>query len=348
MTKKTDFFKTFCKVSKAFGGTLKRNELLDLIVESAIETMDGKAASLFLADEKKDVFVAVAHKGLSKSYFHAEPMTAKKVVASVLKGGHLSIRDATTDTRLENLEAKKAEGIASILVVPVMVKNKAIGVLSLYTASPRDFSKDEINFLSALADQGGMAIANSRLFERINQNSTLFLDLASNINSSLDVKEILHNLTVELAKALNLKGVAIRLLDEDTGTLKLVASHGLSEEYLNKGPVSATKSIAPALNGETVAIEDTATDDRIQYKSETQKEGIVSMLCVPIRVREKVIGVMRLCSGVKRDFPEDIVTLVNAVAHQGGLAIQNASMYLKLQADKESLEKEIWSHRQWF
>ncbi len=348
MTKKTDFFKTFCKVSKAFGGTLERNELLDLIVESAIETMDGKAASLFLADEKKDVFVAVAHKGLSKNYFHAEPMKAKKVVANVLKGGHLSIRDATTDTRLENLEAKKAEGIASILVVPVMVKNKAIGVLSLYTARPRDFSKDEIDFLSALADQGGMAIANSRLFERIKQNSALFLDLASNINSSLDIKEILHILTTEITKALNLKGVAIRLLDDDTRTLKLVASHGLSEEYLNKGPVSATKSIAPALNGETVAIEDTATDDRIQYKSETKKEGIVSMLCVPIKVMENVIGVMRLCSGVKREFPEDIVTLVKALAHQGGLAIQNASMYLKLQSDKESLEKDIWSHRQWF
>ena len=134
-------------------------------------------------------------------------------------------------------------------------------------------------------------------------------------------------------------------MDEDTGTLKLVASHGLSEEYLNKGPVSATKSIAPALKGETVAIEDTATDERIQYQAETQKEGII---CVPIKVREKVIGVMRLCSDVKRDFPEDVVTLVNAVAHQGGLAIQNASMYLKLQADKESLEKDIWSHRQWF
>ena len=169
MTKKTDFFKTFCKVSKAFGTTLRRNELLDLIVESAIETMDGKAASLFLADEEKDVFVAVAHKGLSKNYFHAEPMKAKKVVANVLKGGHLSVRDATTDPRLENLDAKKAEGIASILVVPVMVKNKAIGVLSLYTASSRDFSEDEINFLSALADQGGMAIEHSRLFERIRQ-----------------------------------------------------------------------------------------------------------------------------------------------------------------------------------
>jgi GAF domain-containing protein len=51
---------------------------------------------------------------------------------------------------------------------------------------------------------------------------------------------------------------------------------------------------------------------------------------------------------VKRDFSDDTVTLVLAVAHQGGLAIQNASMYLKLQADKDSLEKDIWSHRQWF
>jgi GAF domain-containing protein len=347
MTKKTDFFKTFCKVSKAFGTTLKRNELLDLIVESAIETMEGKAASLFLADEKRNVFVAVAHKGLSKSY-HEKPLQAKKVVDVVLEKGYLAANDATTDPRLEQHEAKKAEGIASLLAVPVPVRKKTIGILTLYTAAPREFSKEEIEFLSALAEQGGMAIEHSRLFERIKQNSALFLDLASNINSSLDIKEILNILTGELTKAFNLKGVAIRLLDEDTGTLKLVASHGLSEEYLNKGPVSATKSIAPALKGEIIVIEDTAADDRIQYKAETQKEGIVSMLCVPIKVREKVIGVMRLCSGVKRDFPEDIVTLMNAVAHQGGLAIQNASMYLKLQADKESLEKDIWSHRQWF
>jgi GAF domain-containing protein len=347
MTKKTDFFKTFCKVSKAFGTTLRRNELLDLIVESAIETMDGKAASLFLADEKRDVFVAVAHKGLSKSY-HEKPLQAKKVVDVVLEKGYLAANDATTDPRLEHHEAKKAEGIASLLAVPVLVRKKAIGILTLYTATSREFSKEEIEFLSALAEQGGMAIEHSRLFERIRQNSALFLNLASNINSSLDIKEVLHNLTGELAKVLNLKGVAIRLLDEDTGTLKLVASHGLSEEYLNKGPVSATKSIAPALKGETIVIEDTATDERIQYKVETQKEGVVSMLCAPIKVREKVIGVMRLCSDVKRDFPEDVVTLANAVAHQGGLAIQNASMYLKLQADKESLEKDIWSHRQWF
>ena len=107
MTKKNDFFKTFCKVSKAFGTTLGKKELLGLIVQSAIETMDGKAACLFLADEEKDVFVPVARQGLSDNYLHSSPMQARKIVDDILKGGYLSFYDATTDPRLENHEAKR-------------------------------------------------------------------------------------------------------------------------------------------------------------------------------------------------------------------------------------------------
>ena len=186
MTKKNDFFKTFCKVSKAFGTTLGKQELLNLIVQSAIDTMQAKAACLFLADEEKDVFVPVARKGLSDNYLHANPMQARKVVTEIIKEGYLAIRDATTDPRLENHAAKKSEGIASILDVPVMVRDKAIGVLALYTSKPRDFSKDEIDFLAALAEQGGMAIEHARLLDRIRKNTNLFLDLAANINSSCD------------------------------------------------------------------------------------------------------------------------------------------------------------------
>jgi GAF domain-containing protein len=348
MTKEKDYFRTFCKVSKAFGSTLSREKLLDLIVESAIETMGAKAACLFLADEKRDVFVPTAQKGLSDNYLHAKPLRAKSIVKVVLKGGYLSIRDATSDPRVEHHEAKKAEGIASILDVPVMVRDKVIGVLALYTATVRDFSPDEIEFLSALAEQGGMAIQRARLLERIRKNSMLFLDLASAINSSLDVKKILHNLTVEICEALGMKGVIIRLLNKETGNLQLVASHGVSDEFLNKGPVSAEKSVAQAMKGETVIIDDVENDKRIQYRDEVIREGIVSMLVVPIKVKDDVIGIMRLCSDVKRDYPEDIILLVNALAQTGGLAIQNASLYLALQDDMKELKDDIWSHRTWF
>jgi GAF domain-containing protein len=348
MPPKNNYFKTFCKISKAFGTTLGKEKLLDLIVHSAIDTMDAKAACLFLADEEKEMFTPVTQKGLSEDYLHANPIHAKKVVDEILKGGYLSFYDATTDSRLENLAAKKTEGIASILTVPVMVKEKTIGILSLYTAKHRDFSKDEIDFLSALADQGGIAIEQSRLFERINQNATLFLDLASSINSTLDILQVLHILTAETCEALGLKGVLIRLLNHETGNLDLVASYGLSEKYQKKGPVLIKKSMAQALKGQTVIIEDVPTDNRLQYKSEIVAEGVVSMLRVPIKAKQEVIGVMSLYSETARKYPQDVITLVNALAHTGGLAIQNASMYLSLQEDKKSLEEDIWSHRSWF
>jgi GAF domain-containing protein len=348
MTKEMDYFRTFCTVSKAFGTTLSSDKLLDLIVQSAIDTMDAKAACLFLAEEDKDIFVPMAQQGLSDNYLHQKPMKARRLVEEIMEGGHLHFRDATTDPRLEHHDAKKAEGIASILSVPVIVSNRTMGILSLYTAEPRDFSEDDIDFLSALAEQGGIAIEHARLLGRIQKNATLFLDLSSHINSTLDIKRILNNLTVDICQALGMKGAAIRLLDSHSGELKLVASYGLSDEFLNKGPVSATTSATQALKGETLVIEDATTDERIQYKNEMKKEGIASMIVTPIKSRDEIIGVLRLYTNQKREFTEDFITMVQALAHQGALAIQNASMYLELQKDKEALEHDIWSHRSWF
>ncbi len=72
------------------------------------------------------------------------------------------------------------------------------------------------------------------------------------------------------------------------------------------------------------------------------------MLVVPIKVKDDIIGIMRLCSAVQREYPEDIIVLVNALAQTGGLAFQNASLYLALQDDMKELKDDIWSHRAWF
>jgi GAF domain-containing protein len=347
MAKKNSYFKTICKVSRALGRTLDKDEILKLVVQNAVKTMKAKAACLWLVDEEKDEFALAAQHGLSKKYlqlsFHVE-----KIASIVTKEGYLHARDATTDPRLEEHEAKKAEGIASMLIVPVTVKNKVIGVLSLYTSDIRSFSKDEIEFLTALAEQGGMAIEHARLFEKIKENVRLFHDLAASINSSLDIRKILHILSAELAEALGTKGSSISLFDEDKENLELVASYGLSEKFLEKGPISFKKRIEQTLAGKAVVVKNAATDDRIKYKKEMKEEGIVSILSVSIKAKDEVLGVLRLYSGTKRDFTEDEIMLVNALAHQGGLAIQNASLYLALQEDMKDLKDDMWSHRSWF
>ena len=348
MTRETDYFETFCKISKAFGTAATREELLSLIVDNAIASMEGKAACLFLADDREDIFVAMAQAGLSDKYLHANPMHAHKIVAALDKEGYMAFPDATSDPRLENHEAKKAEGIASLLTVPVQIKNRNIGILSLYTAERREFQPKEIDFLCALADQAGIAIENNRLHRRMHKNAMLFLEMAANINSSLDIRQVLHNLTVNICAKLGMKGAVIRLVDDDGHGLKLVASHGLSDEFLERIRTTKSQTAQRALKGETIIISDSTTDKSITFKASMKAEGIVSMIVTPILVRDKVIGVMRLYSDVERQFPDDVIHMVKALAHQGGLAIQNASMFLQLEKDKKSLEEDIWSYRSYF
>jgi len=348
MNTATDYFRTICRVSRAFGSALDRDELLHLVVASAIDTMRGKAACLFLEDPSQDIFLPVAQKGLSERYLHTPPGKARPLVDELLQHGHIAVRDAAGDPRSSHPEAKRQEGIASYLVVPVRDGRRVIGVLTLYTADPRDFDADEIAFLTALAEQGGMAIERGRLVGQLRRNAKLFHDLAAGINGTLDVRAIMEKLSRGLTEALGVKGATIRLLDEDRNTLRLVASFGLSEEFLNKGPVFADRSVSQSLKGETVLIPDASRDTRVQYPEAMRAEGIVSILSTPIRARDRVIGVLKLFTGAPREFHEDELTMVRALAHQGGLAIQNASVHMLLQQEMKELKDDIWSHRSWF
>ena len=348
MEEKTNYFKAMRKISRAFGTTLDRDELLALVIQSAIDTMDGKGASLFLIDEESNEFVRVANQGLSEDYLRSGLTQPQKLTSILLEDGFLSSHDPLTDPRLEHHEIKKDEGIASILVVPVMVKGKLIGGLSLFTESPREFSHDEIDFLTSLAEQGGMAIDQARLFDQLRENTRMILDLASGINSSLDLKKIFHILSADIAEVMKVKASSILLIDKEKHTLELVSSYGLSEKYLDRGPLSVEKSITETLEGNPVLVKDATTDRRVQYKKEKQEEGIVSILSLPIKTKEEVIGVLRLYTGVRREFTEGDIMLLTALAHLGGLAIQNASLYEMLKEDMDDLKEELWSHRSWF
>ncbi|PKN71572.1 MAG: diguanylate cyclase [Deltaproteobacteria bacterium HGW-Deltaproteobacteria-12] len=351
MTTKTDYFRSLSKLSRELGTNKDQNKLPDLIVDSAVKTMKAKAAAIFLVDEESDSAeknAAVAQVGLSDKYLHAGSGHAVRITPQLLKDGYIYFRDATTDPRLMNHEIKKAEGIGSILTVPVLVKGEMLGILSLYTSNIRKFTKDEIEFLSILAEQGGIAIKHARLLQRLRDNTQIFLKFAISVSSSLDIKKILQTLTEDIAKYLDVKAASVRLLDDDKQSLKLVASFGLSEKYLNKGPISAEKSIAMALKGKPVVVKNAFTDDGVQYKKEKKEEGIVSILCVPIKSQDDVIGVLRLYSNRQREFLEDEINLVTALAYQGGLAIHNAGLYLMAQDAVKDLKDNIWSHKCWF
>jgi GAF domain-containing protein len=350
MPVRINYFKKLVELCKTFGTARNRRELLEMIFVSAMDILGGKAACLYLTDIGKPELIPIAQKGLSESYFRSKKsMLTQKIVPLVVKKGFFYCRDAAVDPKLEFPDAKKAEGIASILAVPVMVKGKINGVFCLFTASPRDFAPQEKEFASLLAQQAGGVMEHARLLDHLRRETQLFFDLAVNLSGTLEVKEILRAMTTDLAQALGVKGASIRLLDEQRETLEPVASFGLSKKYLEKGPVSAQESIPQVLKAKKpVIILNAATDKRVQYREMNQKEGIVTILAAPIKTKEQVIGVLRLYSKVMRHFTPEEIKLVTALAYLGGLAIQNASMYLMCQTDMKDLQEELWSHRSWF
>ena len=142
----------------------------------------------------------------------------------------------------------------------------------------------------------------------------LFIDICKVINSSLDLKEVLILITENIVKLIDVKACTIFLLDKSRNKLEVSASHGLSETYLRKGPLDADKSIAETLNGPIVLILDTANGSRVQYPEEAIKEGIASVLSVPITVKGQIIGVLRIYTAEQRNFSDDEYNLISGLA----------------------------------
>ena len=145
--------------------------------------------------------------------------------------------------------------------------------------------------------------------------------IAGAISATRDPGDVVV-VTVESVKtALDVKGCTLFLINRQTDELEIAGSYGLSQNYLDKGPISALQSIAESIKEGPVAIYDVSDDPRIQYPEEAIKEGISSILSVPITVHERVIGALRVYTSEIWEFTLEDVNFVQAVAQITGMAI---------------------------
>jgi GAF domain-containing protein len=178
-------------------------------------------------------------------------------------------------------------------------------------------------------------------------NYETMLKVAKSISHSKDPEEVALMTVESIKTALNVKGCALFLFNRKTNELQLATSYGLSGEYINKGPVSALRSIAQSLEDGPVAIYDVTDDPRIQYPQEAQKEGIASILSVPIVVGGNLMGAMRVYTSEPWEFTINDVNFVQALAHIAGGAINMARYVKGLKSSIEVLKtmKDVQSRK---
>lgn len=166
-TKETQYFKLFRDVCKVMNSCLDLKEVLKLIAENIVDVLEVKACTVFLWDKKRNTLEVSAAHGLSEAYLKKGPLDADKSITETLDGQIVIILDAINDHRVQYPEAAKNEGIASVLSIPISVKDQIIGVLRIYTSEQRNFSDDECEFICGLSDMGGIAIDNARMYDHL-------------------------------------------------------------------------------------------------------------------------------------------------------------------------------------
>jgi sigma-B regulation protein RsbU (phosphoserine phosphatase) len=147
---------------------------------------------------------------------------------------------------------------------------------------------------------------------------------------SFRLQEVLDRLAEAAVRVTNTTACSMRLLDEEAGDLKMRSTYGLSDAYRNKGAVTKDDPVVrEAFQGKAVVLDDMRMDPRVQYPSETIREGLISQLTVAMVFRDKPLGVLRLYSPEPNRFDENAIRIARLVASQCAVAITNARLYVR-------------------
>ena len=165
--------------------------------------------------------------------------------------------------------------------------------------------------------------------------------LASVLNSARSSEEILHLIVTTTAKTLGVKGCSLMLLTRDKTALIRIAAYGLSNWFVRMGPVVVDLSMTESLNGRVIMIADATTDDRVEYRKQVKQEGIVSILSVPVKLRDEVIGVMRVYTSRPHTFTSEEITFAEATANFGAIALEFRHFFDRLQGEYDELLQDM-------
>jgi signal transduction protein with GAF and PtsI domain len=159
------YYQSLYEVASAVNSARDPSDVLRTMVEMVARVMEAKGCSLMLLAPDKKMLVHRTAFGLSDRYMRKGPVSADRSIAEGLQGRPVAILKAADDERIQYRKQAREEGIASILSVPVTLKDEVVGVIRVYTGETRHFSATDTFFVGAVANLGAIALENASLRE---------------------------------------------------------------------------------------------------------------------------------------------------------------------------------------
>lgn len=177
--KEQTYYRSLYEIAAGLNSKLDPDSVLKAIVESVARALEAKACSLMLLGADRKLLLHAVACGLSDQYIGKGPVSADKSIAEALAGHPVAVMDATEDARVQYRRQAKEEGIASILCVPLKLGGDVVGVIRVYTASPRHFDDADIYFASAVANLGAIALRNANMYDLLKREYRKLRDFGS-------------------------------------------------------------------------------------------------------------------------------------------------------------------------
>ncbi len=232
--------------------------------------------------------------------------------------------------------------VRSELAIPLIVKNRVIGVIDIESTHPNYFTPEHSRLLTVVGSRIAIGIENARLYTRVSRQArTLILlnEISRDLSSILNLDELLKRIGEQLTRIIDYQMFSILLLDP-TGT-KL--EHRFSLRFNEKVQIKQQIPVGEGLvgyavqNKEPLLIPDVTKDPRyIKLNPETRSE-----LVVPLIYQGNVIGVLDLEHTKRRFFTEDHLRTMSTLAAQISIAIENARLYERVTLQEQRLERDL-------
>ncbi|MER3424565.1 MAG: GAF sensor protein [Nitrospiraceae bacterium] len=333
------------RISESISSTLDLEAVLKHIVEIVSEVTKADACLLYLLSDSREELILRASKnphpkligritiGLGEGITGWVARERTRVVIS---------SNASDDPRFKFFHNLPEDRYQAFISVPIMAKKEVVGVINVQHKRPRRYRPDELALLSTIANQVGGAIENARLYYEMKRKA-LQLETLSQVSetvvSNRVIEDVMHLIVTMTAQMMNSKICSIMLLDQTSGELRIVATQSLSEQYRLKPNLKVGESISGRALQERrpIIVPDVTRERAYMYPDIARKEGLCSLLSVPMMIRDKAVGVINSYTSMPHSFTTEEVKLMQAIANQAAIAIEHATLMEKSYEMQEAL-----------
>ena len=328
---------------------LPLSEMLDRICKAAALVATTPHVKILLADKAANVLrLAFASGGPVPNGFSV-PIGTSYSGTVAATGEILFIPDTQNDPANLLRERDRAHGIRTYLGLPITAEGEVLGVITFNTEEPHEYSRDEMEHLSSFADLAAVAIERTRLHETVEHRAgqlALLTDLTQRLMAPLD----LQPLGEEILRAVQalVPGAFGRLWDmgENDDTLHLIASVGLQDALGGTVRFRQGEGLAglAAAAKRPMTSRDITQDPRFVNREWAVREGLHAAVVLPLIHQERLYGILAVFTREVREFGEEDVRILQALANHAAIAIENARLYTTTQqalADVQHAQGEL-------